>query len=128
MNTSVAGTVTADAATLEQRIRSKIETLSYLPTTAAVAMKFIELGKNPEAEPAEYAKVISSDSALSSKLLALANSPWFGVRNKVTSVRLAVNLLGLGTVRTLAISYCMAGLHNGLNANAGNQLLHGRAA
>ena len=77
-------------------------------------MKFIELGKNPEAEPSEYAKVIGSDSALSSKLLALANSPWFGVRNKVTSVRLAVNLLGLGTVRTLAISYCMAGLHNGL--------------
>jgi diguanylate cyclase (GGDEF)-like protein len=37
------------------------------------------------------------------------------VRTKVTNVRMAVNLLGLGTVRTLAISYCMAGLHNELH-------------
>jgi diguanylate cyclase (GGDEF)-like protein len=102
------------AASLEQKVRSRIETLAFLPTTVSVAMKFIELGRNPDAEPAEYARIIESDSSLSSKLLALANSPWFGVRNKVTSVRLAVNLLGLQTVRTMAISYCAAGLHNEL--------------
>ena len=102
------------AAQLEQRIRARIESLSYLPTTVAVAMKFVELGKNPDPDPAAYAQVISGDTSLSVKLLSLANSPWFGIRNKVTSVRMAVNLLGLGTVRTLAISYCMAGLHNEL--------------
>lgn len=99
---------------LERQIRARIDSLSYLPTTAAVAMKFVELGKKPEAEPSEYAKVISADTSLSSKILALANSSWAGVRNKVTNVRTAVNLLGLGTVRTLAISYCMTGLHNEL--------------
>jgi diguanylate cyclase (GGDEF)-like protein len=117
METCTAQPVVAEAATLEQKIRAKIESLSYLPTSAAVAMKFIELGKDPDAEPADYAKVIGADGSLSSKLLAMANSPWFGVRNRVTSVRMAVNLLGLGTVRTLAISYCMAGLHNGLRLN-----------
>lgn len=99
---------------LEQQVRARIDSLSYLPTTAAVAMKFVELGKDPEAEPADYAKVISADSSLSSKLLALANSSWAGVRSEVTNVKMAVNLLGLGTVRTLAISYCMTGLHNEL--------------
>jgi diguanylate cyclase (GGDEF)-like protein len=88
--------------------------MSYLPTTAAVAMKFVELGKDPDAEPSEYSKVISSDSSLSTKMLSLANSSWFGVRNKVTKVQVAVNLLGLSTVRTLAISYCVTGLHNEL--------------
>ncbi len=77
-------------------------------------MKFVELGKDPEAEPSTYAKVISSDASLSAKLLALANSSWFGVRNKVTKVGVAVNLLGLSTVRTLAISFCATGLHNEL--------------
>jgi diguanylate cyclase (GGDEF)-like protein len=104
----------ANQGRLEQKVRDRIESLSYLPTTVAVAMKFVELGKDPDAEPAEYAKVISSDSALSSKLLSLANSSWFGVRNKVTKPHTAVNLLGLGTVRTLAISYCLTGLHNEL--------------
>lgn len=103
-----------EAASLEQKVRNKITSLSYLPTTVAVAMKFVELGKNPDTEPVDYARVIEADSSLSSKVLALANSPWFGVRNRVTTVRMAVNLLGLGTVRTLAISYCVAGLHNEL--------------
>jgi len=105
---------TLSPAILEQQLRARIDSLSYLPTAVTVAMKFIELGKDPDAEPADYAKVIGADSSLSAKLLALANSPWFGVRNNVTTVKHAVNLLGLGTVRTMATSICMAGLHNEL--------------
>jgi len=101
-------------ASLEQAARQRIENMSYLPTTVGVAMKFMELGNDPEASPADYCKVISADSSLSTKLLSLANSSWFGVRNKVTKVQVAVNLLGLGTVRTLAVSYCVTGLHNEL--------------
>ena len=105
----------SESTQLEQQVRTRIESLSYLPTTAGIAMKFVELGKDPEAEPRDYAKVISSDSSLSTRLLSLANSSWFGVRNRVTKVHVAVNLLGLGTVRTLAISYCATGLHNELH-------------
>jgi len=107
---------------------TKIESLSYLPTTVAVALKFVELGKAPDAEPADYARVISADASLASKILALANSCWAGVRNRVTSVRTAVNLLGLGQVRTLAISYCMAGLHNELELTPAESELFWEAA
>ena len=100
--------------TRQRELLSRIDGLSYLPTSVAVAMKFLELGKDPDAEPADYVKVIEADASLTSKLLALANSSWAGVRNRVTTVKSAVNLLGLGTVRTLAISYCMTGLHNEL--------------
>ena len=99
---------------LDQLVRARVASLSYLPTTTAVAMKFMELGRNPEADPADYATVIGSDAALSSKILGLANSSWFGVRNRVTKPQVAVSLLGLGTIRTLAISYCLTGLHNDL--------------
>ncbi|MCY2953456.1 MAG: diguanylate cyclase [Planctomycetota bacterium] len=95
-------------------MRARVETMSYMPTTVGVAMKFMELGRDPESDPSDYSKVISSDSSLSSKLLSLANSSWFGVRNRVTKVQVAVNLLGLGTVRMLAISYCVTGLHSEL--------------
>ncbi len=105
---------TASVSDARRELLNRIEELSYLPTTVGVALKFVQLGKDPDAEPAEYAKVISADAALSSKILALANSSWAGVRNKVTTVKTAVNLLGLGTVRTLAVSYCMTGLHNEL--------------
>lgn len=113
---------------LRQKVQSRIAALSYLPTTAAVAIKFVELGKDPEAEPNDYAKIISADSSLSSKLLALANSSWAGVRNKVTTAKMAVNLLGLGTVRTLAISYCMTGLHNELRLSPSESQLFWESA
>lgn len=117
-NTKAAQPATSPTGQLEQQVRARIESMSYLPTTAAVAMKFVELGKDPEAEPSEYSRVISSDSSLSTKMLSLANSSWFGVRNQVTKVQVAVNLLGLGTVRTLAISYCVTGLHHELKLSA----------
>lgn len=99
---------------LEQQVRQRLETLAYLPTTVAVAMKFIELGKHPDPDPGEYAKIIAADPSLSAKVLALANSSWFGIRNRVTRPQMAINLLGLGTVRTLAITYCLTGLHSDL--------------
>ncbi len=111
-------TVGAAAEQARQQVAARLQSISYLPTTASVAMRFVELGRNPDAEPADYARVISSDSSLSSKLLSLSNSSWAGVRNRVTTVRGAVNLLGLGTVRTLAISYCMTGLHNELGLSS----------
>jgi diguanylate cyclase (GGDEF)-like protein len=77
-------------------------------------MKFIELGKDAEPDSAEYAKIIGSDPSLSAKVLALANSSWFGIRNRVTRPQMAINMLGLGTVRTLAITYCLTGLHSDL--------------
>ena len=118
METSAQQPNTSSGTSLQDQIHKRIESLSYLPTSAAVAMKFVELGKDPDADPNDYAKVVSSDASLSSKLLALANSSWFGVRNKVTKPAMAVSLLGLGTVRTLAISYCLTGLHNDLRLTA----------
>lgn len=99
---------------LAAQVRNRISTLSYLPTNAAVAVKLVQLSKCQDAEPVEYSRVIMGDASLSSKLLALANSPWFGVRNRITKVHSAINLLGVQTVRTMAISYCLTGLHHAL--------------
>lgn len=95
-------------------LRARIQSISYLPTTVDVAMKLISLGHDADASPADYAQLISADPGLSAKILALANSSWFGVRNRVTRPQVAVSLMGLGTVRTLAISYCLTGLHHEL--------------
>jgi diguanylate cyclase (GGDEF)-like protein len=109
---------------MESGLRNQIQTLSYLPTAATVALKFIELGRDPDTGPNEYAKVISADPSLASKLLALANSSWFGVRQKVTKVPMAVSLLGLCNVRALALSYCMTGLHHELGLSREDSLAY----
>ena len=125
-----AATAPAETSTAKREalVRSTMDSLSYLPTTASVAVKLIELGRSIDTDPAEYSEVIGADPALSAKLLALANSPWYGLRNKVSSVKLAVNLLGLGTVRTLALSCCMAGLHNELHLSREDARMYWEAA
>ncbi len=104
----------SEAGGLEDRIRQEVDRLTYLPGSVAVAIKFVDLGKDLDADPADYERTIASDAALGTKILALANSAWFGVRSEVTKILQAVTLLGLSSIRTLAISYCMAGLHNRL--------------
>lgn len=99
-------------------LQARIAGIGYLPTTIDVAMKLISLGKDQNASPADYAQLISADAGLSAKVLALANSSWFGVRNRVTRPQVAVSLMGLGTIRTLALSYCLTGLHHELRLSA----------
>ncbi len=111
----------APAGRLEAALRSRIQALSNLPTSAAVAVKFIELGRDPDTGPQDYAKVVASDASLSGKLLALANSSWFGVRQPVTKVSMAVSLLGLCNVRALALSHCMTVLHRELGLSRADE-------
>ncbi len=99
---------------LQDQILARVDSLSHLPTTPTVALKFIELGNDPEVDHGDYAAVISADASLSAELLKLANSPWFGIRNKVTSIKNAVKLLGLPAIRTLAISHCLTGVYSEL--------------
>ncbi|HVX83259.1 MAG TPA: diguanylate cyclase [Phycisphaerae bacterium] len=104
------------AAPFQEALDKKLKGLSTLPTTAAVAVKLISLGIH--GSPAEYARIIEGDAGLAGHLLAVANSPFYGVRTKVTRPLMAVNLLGVGTVRSLAISRCLAGLHHAVKLNA----------
>ncbi|MEW6197981.1 MAG: HDOD domain-containing protein [Planctomycetota bacterium] len=92
-------------------LRERIERLEVLPTTVAVALRCIELGKDPDADIDQYAELIETDAALSSKVLAVTNSSWFGVRRKAVTVKQAVGLLGTASMRALAVSNCLAGLH-----------------
>jgi diguanylate cyclase (GGDEF)-like protein len=103
-------------APFREALELKLQGLSTLPTTAAVAVKLISLGIH--GTPAEYARIIEGDAGLAGHLLAVANSPFYGVRTKVTRPLMAVNLLGVGTVRSLAISRCLAGLHHAVKLNA----------
>ncbi len=83
----------------------------HLPVPPSILLKLMELGRNAEASPADYAEVISAGSSLTGKVLAAVNSSWFGVRQPIRKTAQAVNLLGMVSVRMLAITHCMAAFH-----------------
>lgn len=80
---------------------------SSLPSLPAAAVQVLQLTMDPQASADNLAQVIGQDPALSAKILRAVNSPFYGLKQKVSSLSQAVALLGLNTVRTLALSFSL---------------------
>ena len=102
-------TATDTCAELEQ----KILRADSLPTLPVAAMKVLELTQLPDVSANEIAKVIQTDPALSAKLLKTANSSMFGMSKKVASLQQAMVLLGLRTVKVMALSFSLVDTFSG---------------
>ena len=87
---------------LTEKLRST--TLCALPQSA---VQMIQLSKDPNNGPKEYAIPISADLGLSTQVLRFVNSSFFGFRNKITSVHMA---LSLASVRTISNFVLWSGL------------------
>jgi diguanylate cyclase (GGDEF)-like protein len=85
----------------------KILASSQLPTLPSVAMKLLELARDPETDFKEVIDVVKADPAIATKILKAANSSFFGFKSPVTSIERAVPLLGTTVVTTLALSFSL---------------------
>jgi len=74
-----------------------------LPTLPGVVNKLNTLSENDKSSVQEMAKIVSSDQALSARILRLANSPSYGFY-RVSTISNAMILLGVNVVKSLALS------------------------
>ncbi len=75
-----------------------------MPSLSPTAAKVINLASNINSSPAELTRVIKLDPVLSAKVLRLVNSSYFSLSDKVVSLEKAVIMVGLNTVKNLALS------------------------
>ncbi len=75
-----------------------------LPSMSEVAHELIQTLNQEDASVFAVGQIILRDPALSARLLRLANSAQFGLPRGVNSVDDAVQMVGLGKVRALALS------------------------
>ena len=83
------------------KIKNYIMQMPSLPTSVA---KVIEFCNNPKTSPVDLDKVISLDPVLMGRVIKLINSAYYGIQNKITSLVRAIIMLGLNTVKNLALS------------------------
>jgi putative nucleotidyltransferase with HDIG domain len=84
-------------------LREKIENINALPTIPKVLKKLLVVIENPKVSLNEISNFISSDPALTIKVLKMVNSPIYGFPGRISSVNQAVILLGLTVVRGLLL-------------------------
>jgi len=88
------------------KLERVIDSMPSLPITVS---KIIELTNNPQSTPSDLNKVITLDPVLTAKVLKLVNSAYYNLSNSVTSIVKAIVLLGLNTIKNLAISTAVLG-------------------
>jgi putative nucleotidyltransferase with HDIG domain len=88
----------------EERLKLLISQMKSLPSLPWLYAEIIRESQSPNASIARIAEIISEDPGMTAKILQLVNSPFFGIRRRVTDMTAAVAFLGLDTVQWLALS------------------------
>lgn len=78
-----------------------------LPTLPDIALKVRDAVAKGEATAQELAEMIVTDTALSARLIQVANSPLYRGSVEVKNIQMAVTRLGSTTIRTLITSLVM---------------------
>ena len=94
-------------------VAESIEKIRHIATLPAVALKIMELTEDPESTADDVHDVIKSDPALSTRILKVVNSSFYGLPRQIGSIHRAVLLLGLNAVKNIAIA---ASLHKTFQA------------
>lgn len=86
------------------QIREKIHSIIQLPALPSIAMDVVEMVDNPKTSASQLGRVISSDQALTAKVLKIANSPFYGFPKKISTVDFAIIILGFDALKEIVIS------------------------
>jgi HD-like signal output (HDOD) protein len=88
--------------------------LDKLPTMPLVAVQMMKLLNSSEPSAGALAKVIAKDSAVSARVLQIANSSFYSMSRQVTSLSTAIVILGEPTVKSLVMAVCLRGMNQSL--------------
>ncbi len=78
--------------------------IKRMPSLSTTVGKVMEICSRTDASPNELNKVISLDPVLTGQVLRLINSAYYSLVNKVTSLTRAITMLGMNTVKNMALS------------------------
>jgi HD-like signal output (HDOD) protein len=86
-----------------------LDGLDQLSSQRPVAARIVATCNSDSAGAADLAAVLGADMALAARVMKLANSAYFGLSGRVTSLQLAVTVVGFNTVRSVA-TVALAGI------------------
>jgi putative nucleotidyltransferase with HDIG domain len=96
-----------------EQVAKIIDDVDSLPSLPSIVMKLIEVVNAPDSSAEDAAALIQQDPALTSKMIRLANSAFYGIPRSVSSVTSAVVALGFNTIRTLVLGASVAQIFDG---------------
>jgi HD-like signal output (HDOD) protein len=103
-----------EPSTSDQRLIRIKDLIDKMPSLSTTVSKVLEICSLPHPPPNDLNKVISLDPVLTGQVLRLINSAYYSLPNHITSLTRAIIMLGINTVKNLALSTAILG-HIGKN-------------
>jgi putative nucleotidyltransferase with HDIG domain len=99
---------------MDEALNRKLDDyIKNMPSLSTTMSKVLEICNNPQTSPADLNHVIALDPILVGRVLKLINSAYYGLEQHVTSLVRAIIMLGINTVKNLALSSAIMGLGPG---------------
>jgi len=86
---------------------AKILDSPKLPTLPTVAVKLLDLTRDPDVEIGDIALVVQYDQALSAKVLTTINSSYYALAQPCPSIKRALTYLGLSAVKAIVLGFSL---------------------
>lgn len=109
-------------------VLEKVLNCRDLPSLPAVAMRVVQLTSTENVSVNDLAETIQNDQAISIKILKTVNSSLYGMRKPCSNISQAIVMLGLSTVKTLALSFSLVGAIRDASDNGFDMESHWRRA
>ncbi len=86
-------------------LRKKIESIIKLPALPTIVSKILQLIDNPRGTDVNtLSKLILSDQVLTTKILKVANSPFYGYAGQISTIQRAIVVIGFNEVKSILLS------------------------
>lgn len=91
---------------------------THLPSLPHVLLKLLEVCHTEDSTFEDLAKIINKDTALSAKIMSVVSSPIYGKAGKNNSFENNLVVLGMDSIKSIAISASIYHVFNQFSANA----------
>ncbi len=87
-----------------EKLQQLVQAVRDLPALPEVVVRVMRLAEDPRTDAQSIARVIATDQAMAARVLKLANSAFYGLPRRVSTLSEAVVILGFRTIKNLAIA------------------------
>lgn len=98
---------------LGKKTLDEFKNIKNLPTIPKVVLEVNEMLRTHSGDIARLTEIVGKDQGLTTKILAVANSPLYGLPRNVSSLEFGIMLLGMGEISNIVTALSLAGVVRG---------------
>lgn len=94
----------ATPADSQEKLKKVVDRIQSIPTLPDMLSKINRMMLNPRTSAKEVAQLISSDPSITSKVLRVVNSSFYGFPRRITTISHAIVILGFNAIKSIVLS------------------------